>query len=390
MTALYLLEPADPGRAWTPFAGVRPLCELRAGAWLIRERWTGVLRGLEVEAILGSHVDGFAEAGVPPVMPATPVEGPCLVAASWFAPAGNRVEIAPETRRLVNDGTTVAWVVPAGETWGGAEDLGGREQEIEGLVLHGSHDLVTALELLLPPDCADFLAEGGDPVPDGSIVIGDPLDVVLLGATVDPGVVFDTRQGPVVLEEGVQVRSGSRLEGPLYVGAGTILLGGAIRHSAIGPQCRVHGEVSTSVFLGYANKSHDGFLGHSVVGQWVNLGAGTITSNLKNTYGEVRLSLPGEQIPTARANLGTIFGDHVKTAIGTLLPTGCVIGAGANLFGDGMVPKFVPPMAWGLAGARMKAEEFLVTAGRVLPRRGVELTAELDAWLRSLHARLIR
>jgi UDP-N-acetylglucosamine diphosphorylase/glucosamine-1-phosphate N-acetyltransferase len=318
----------------------------------------------------------------------TPIEGPAIVAASWFAPSGVPVDLAPDTRRLTHDDVTVAWIVPEGASWGGAEDQSGRAQPIEGLLLHGAHDLITALEHLLPPDCADFLAEASDPIPDGIIVLGDPADLVILGATVEPSVVLDCRDGVIVLEDGVVVRAGSRLQGPLYVGAGSVILGGAIRHSAIGPQCRVHGEVSSSVFLGYANKSHDGFLGHSVLGHWVNLGAGTITSNLKNTYGPVRLDLPGARIETERLNLGTLFGDHAKTAIGTLLPTACVVGASANLFGAPVAPKYVPPFAWGDAGGHLDVEGFLRVAGRVMPRRGIEITPPREASLRAMHRRL--
>jgi len=109
--------------------------------------------------------------------------------------------------------------------------------------------------------------------------------VSLREAAIEPGVVFDTRNGPVVLESGVEVRSGTRLEGPLWVGANTRVMAGAIKHCAIGPWCVIHGEVSTTAMLGYANKGHYGFLGHSVLGRWVNFGAGTTTSNLKSTYG---------------------------------------------------------------------------------------------------------
>jgi hypothetical protein len=152
----------------------------------------------------------------------------------------------------------------------------------------------------------------------------------------------------------------------------------------------VHGEISSSVFLGYANKSHDGFLGHSVIGQWVNLGAGTITSNLKNTYGEVRLDLPGERISTGRTNLGTLFGDHAKTGIGTLLSTGTVIGAGAHVLPPAP-PRYVAPFSWGgSSGERLDREGFISIAKRVMPRRQVEVTPEIEASLRALHARLCR
>ena len=385
---LYCLEPADPGEAWLPFTGARPIAELRAGAWRIRERWAGIL-GLEEATILGDHTAAFADVDAAKVLPRGPVQGPAIVARSDFAPSGPALELEPGTRRLTHEGATVAWIVPENASWK-AEGDDGAELAIEGLLLHGAWDLITALEHLLAADCTDALAAGPEPVPDGTLVLGDPGDVACFGAWVEPGVVFDVRQGAVVLEEGVHVRSGTRLEGPLFVGPGTQMLGGAIRHSAIGPQCRVHGEVASSVFTGYANKSHDGFLGHSVVGQWANLGAGTITSNLKNTYGEVRLDLPGGRVPTGRTNLGTLFGDHVKTAIGTLLSTGSVLGTGANVLGA-PVPRWVPPFAWGANCAQvLDAEGFLKIAKRVMPRRQVEVGTAEEASLRALHARLAR
>jgi hypothetical protein len=176
----------------------------------------------------------------------------------------------------------VGWTVPAGERWNAPHERGS-VLEVDGLVLRGSFDLVTALERFLPQDCADFRDAPATGVPEGSLVLGDPSGVIVRGAVIDPGVVFDVRQGAVVLEAGVEVRHGTRLEGPVFVGANSKLLGGFIRASAFGPECRVHGEIAASVFLGYANKSHDGFVGHSVVGLWVNLGALTTTSNLNTT-----------------------------------------------------------------------------------------------------------
>jgi len=161
------------------------------------------------------------------------------------------------------------------------------------------------------------------------------------------------------------------------------LVGGEVSGSAIGPKCVVRGEISGTVFLGYANKSHDGFVGSSAVGRWVNLGAGTITSNLKNTYGPVRLTLGARRYETGLTFLGSLIGDHVKTAIGTMLPTGCVIGVGANLFGSRRPPSDVPAFAWGLEepGAVLECGRFVEIAERVLPRRDVAVDDGMRRYL---------
>jgi hypothetical protein len=122
-----------------------------------------------------------------------------------------------------------------------------------------------------------------------------------------------------------------------------------------------------------------------VLGRWVNLGAGTTTSNLKNTYGPVRLRVAGERLETGRQLLGTLFGDHAKTAIGTLLDTGTVVGVGANVFGEVRPPKFVPPFAWGGSGSRMEREGFLAVAERVMPRRQVSVTDAVRAALGAIY-----
>ena len=110
---------------------------------------------------------------------------------------------------------------------------------------------------------------------------------------------------------------------------------------------------------------------------------------MKNTYGPIRLDVGDSRIDTARTNLGALIGDHAKTAIGTLLPTGAVIGAGANLFGGPRVPKYTPPFAWGGdSDERMTVEAFVETAKRVLPRRDIVVDAATESSLRAMHRRL--
>jgi UDP-N-acetylglucosamine diphosphorylase/glucosamine-1-phosphate N-acetyltransferase len=372
-----------PGAPWAPFGKARPIAELRAGLWRIRERWSRSL-GLEPAGILGTHAEGFHEFDEPGTRDPQGLIGPAVVAATWFAPTAQAIPLASETRRLIHDDATVAWIIPAGERFV-PESTRGRAVSINGVPLAGTYSLLDALERLLLEDCAAFRGRGASPA--GALVLGDSGDVISLGAAVEPGVVFDVRSGPIVLEAGVEVRHGTRLEGPLFAGPRTRILGGYIRGSVFGPECRVRGEIANSVFLGYANKAHDGFLGHSIVGHWVNLGAGTTTSNLKNTYGLVRLTAAGEQIATGRLNVGTFFGDHAKTAIGTMLGTGTIVSAGANVFG-GPPPKYVLPFAWGVGGEVMTEEGFLRVAQRVLARREVAWTDARQESLRRTYLRL--
>jgi len=380
--ALYLLDP-EPGPAWEPFAGIRPIAELRAGAHLIRERWENFV-GTEAAGIFSlPHLAGFPEAGVPTVEARRAVQGPAVIGSSTFAPRGLAAPFPDGPARLIHEGITVGWAVPAGETWTGPV-AHARAIEVEGVLLRGVFDLITALEQLLREDVIRLLAHGDtDAVPKGSIVIGDPAWIAVHESGIEPGVVFDTRNGPVVIETGVEVRSGTRLEGPLWVGANSRIVGGPIRNCAIGPWSVMHGELSTTAVLGYANKSHYGFVGHSVLGRWVNLGAGTTTSNLKSTYGPVRLTVGGVDLETGHQFMGSLIGDHAKTAIGTMLGTGSVIGAGANVFDDLRAPKYVPPFAWGgSASERMTQQKFLDIIERVLPRRDVPVTDPMRKYLR--------
>jgi UDP-N-acetylglucosamine diphosphorylase/glucosamine-1-phosphate N-acetyltransferase len=197
---------------------------------------------------------------------------------------------------------------------------------------------------------------------------------------IDGQVVLDARGGSIFAGDNVTIESQTRVEGPCYVGEGSILVGGKIREgTSIGPVCRVGGEVEQSIFLGYANKYHEGFLGHSYVGEWVNLGALTTNSDLKNNYSSVKVKLKGEMVDSGLIKAGSFLGDHVKTGIGTLLGTGMVVGFSSNVFGGGMIrEKSIPSFCWGDTN---KLEEFeldkaLKTAQIVMQRRNVELMKE--------------
>src|SRR5439155_14336620 len=161
----------------------------------------------------------------------------------------------------------------------------------------------------------DWQRRSGSKKPQNLLVVG-PADQIFVDPTaeIDPLVVADTTGGPVVVAREVRIDAFTRLEGPCYVGPHSRLLGAKLRGgTTVGPHCRVGGEVEASILHGYSNKYHDGFLGHSYVGEWVNLGAGTHNSDLRNDYGDVSVVVAGQPVATGLAKVGCFIGDHTKT-----------------------------------------------------------------------------
>lgn len=204
-----------------------------------------------------------------------------------------------------------------------------------------------------------------------------------------PGVVLDAREGLIVIDAGAEISPFSYLKGPLYVGPDARIDDARIGDSVIGRACRIGGEVENSLCGDFSNKHHEGFVGHSIIGRWVNLGALTTTSDLKNNYGEIRLHVPEDFAPgvaprlaerrTGRIKFGAIIGDCVKTAIGTMLNTGSVLDAGGNLFG-GAPGKYAAPFQWGVAGGkRYERDRFLSDSRKIFARRSQTPPEEFEA-----------
>jgi len=156
--------------------------------------------------------------------------------------------------------------------------------------------------------------------------------------------------------------------------------------TAIGPYCKVGGEVKEVVLLGHSNKAHDGFLGNSIIGEWCNLGAGTSVSNLKNNYSNVRMwdFSTQDMRDSGLQYLGTVMGDHSKAGILTMLNTGTIVGVAANIFGSGYPPKFIPSFSWGGSSGLTthRLEDALDTARKVVSRRDITLSEEEEDILR--------
>jgi hypothetical protein len=207
------------------------------------------------------------------------------------------------------------------------------------------------------------------------------------GSRVDALAVLDAREGPIQLGASVVVQSHTLVIGPCAVGEGTHLLGGVIGRSTIGPGCRLSGEVDSCVWQGWSNKRHHGFVGHSAIGEWSNLGALTTTSDLKNNYGTVRVHTGRRELDSGLVKLGAMIGAGVKTGIGTLLPTGAVIGTGSHLFGGGRyAPKHLPAFSWwdGETTREYQLDKFVATARVAMGRRERELHPAHEEALRAL------
>ena len=389
-----ILHDDATARGFEPFALTRPISTLVSGVMPISARWR-VLGAESVEFLAAHHLANFEDDDF--ALADEPKTG-VIVANSRFAPAlGAAFEendevwtadghvVAVRLNRGLRGADLRAGNVPI-ETLAAA---GARTAELQGWWHHEVWDYLRHLQDILTADLehlARTASKKSAPPAHATILGKSP--VMALDATIEPHVVFDTTGGPIFIDTGAHIHSFTRIAGPCFIGSKSTILGGDILACSIGPVSKIRGEISGAVVLGYTNKGHEGFVGSSYLGQWVNLGAGTTTSNLKNTYGPVALWTPNGVRPTGMQFLGTLFGDHVKTGIGLMLTTGTVLGAGANVYGSAMPPKAVAPFSWGEREPYdlYKIDKFLASAEKVMARRKVTLTTKMKEQLQASFA----
>lgn len=269
-----------------------------------------------------------------------------------------------------------------------------REVQMQGLHVYSYlWDLLDDNHARVAEDSLEF-SPGEEPVDfDRVFVVNRSAIMVSSSASIAPGVVLDASEGPIVIDSGVRIMPGSVILGPCFVGPNSTIKVGAKIYggTSIGPWSKVGGEVENSIVLGYSNKQHDGFLGHSYLGSWINLGADTNTSDLKNNYGTISVDLSGRVVNTGRMMLGTLMGDHSKTGINTMLNTGTVIGVSANVFGSGFPPKSIPSFYWGGPGGGdvYRFDAAMEVAERVMARRNIPFTREDRELLRTIYERVV-
>lgn len=367
-------------------AGLSPLTDLR-GSFDVR---TGALTQLErARLVLGAEIAGLV---VPPALAgmvgeahgrpvnAAPAKGAVVTLLNGRAPLA--ADLSPRLKAgavIVEEdsGGVVAAMVPGERVMpllGGETSGLSVERLAERQLMTRPWDVIAWRDRCIARDLGLLGAGPHREPPSGCTRYGHGALVIDPAAKAYPGVTFDLEHGAVVIAESAVVRPGATLVGPVYVGPGSTVLDKALikRNTAIGPLCKVAGEVGGTVFQGHANKGHDGHLGDSWVGEWVNLGAGTVNSNLLNTYGEVfARGAGGGPERTGMQFLGAVLGDHVKTAIGTRIMTGCVAGTGAMWAAGRPMAGHIEPFAWVTdeGERRYRPGKFLEVARAMMSRR---------------------
>lgn len=393
----------DPGveRLW-PLTTLRPACDLTIGAQTLCQTLThiGSVHRV-VRPPLARHLAAIADSRVTlwGVLTAPVVDEPLMsrhgaltvvvnarVVPSRATVVAIRSLVEAGHRGIVHDGSTIAAAILHRTADGvGGDDLALRQLVDTGStgaiaslgldpldcgleLLHEPHDIVTAHEWAMPGLLAMLIDSGRyEEVRPGLFVAAD--------VTVAEPIVV--RRGPVVVESGASIGPFVCLDGPAFIGAGARINPHAwIREAtAIGNDCRVGGEIEASVMEPFSNKPHDGYLGHSHLGSWANLAAGTITGNLKVSYGTVRLKHPTGTVDTGRQFLGALIGDLAKTAINTSLPCGARIGAVATV--GGTVPESVPvfhnQLVGGPEGSATTTSQAATMLERMMARRGLTI-----------------
>lgn len=373
-----------------PLTFTRPVAELRVGITTLREKW---------EKLLKAKTTTLTEPYLQLKYPLKKAKDTVLINASVLptpALVARILKLEPD-QALVSDLKTVA-----------------RRMDLQKLEFSAESDDETCTKIFLEEPCQkieypwDIFAMNGEAIeadfaqavkrqksqkPDASnLIIGKGKlfihhDAKVFGATIN------TSTGPVYIGKGAEVMEGAMIRGPFALCENsTVKMGAKIYGpTTIGPHCKVGGELNNVVIFGYTNKAHDGFIGNSVIGEWCNIGADTNSSNLKNTYDQVRVwSYPNQTfVVTGKQFCGLIMGDHSKCGINTMFNTGTVVGVSANIFGSGYQRQFIPSFAWGgTAGFKpYNIDKAQLVASRVYKRRDISYTdadKKIMAYLKEL------
>ena len=370
----YILFDSFYREALLPFAYTRPVADIRVGILTIREKW---------EKLLNTKTSTLTEDYLSIKYPLIKGEKNMLINGSVLPTAALVKEVIAlkPGETLSRDDQVVAMFLDAEDVDMAAdvdstEDIVSQQEFIQiknnwDIFYYNGRTIVSDFELLTK-------GRKSQPVSKTNFINGDAsLIFIEEGASVEFAF-LNTKQGPIYIGKDAEVMEGAKIKGPFALCEhATVKMDAKIyAGTTIGPHSKAGGELNNVVIFGYSNKGHDGFMGHSVMGEWCNIGADTNTSNLKNTYDNVRLwSYPEESfVNTGLQFCGLMLGDHSKCGINTMFNTGTVVGVSANIFGSGYQRNFIPSFSWGGTQGfqTFKLNRAFKVAEAMMSRRGIE------------------
>jgi UDP-N-acetylglucosamine diphosphorylase/glucosamine-1-phosphate N-acetyltransferase len=366
--------------ALRPLTLTRPVCELRVGILTLREKWLHYLSATSYSYITRDYLNKR--------YPAVNSENTVIINGAVLplpALAGEIMKLEPGSALLAGD--TLVALVPGKNGYEAFlnGDTGGYQivkSVCEPRILKSPCDIFSFNAAEISGDF-EILAKGKKSQPlSGTCTANGKHPVFIEEGGRAECAVFNTNDGPVYIGRNAEVMEGCLVRGPFALCEDSTLKMGAKIYggTTIGPHCKVGGEVNNSVFFGYSNKAHDGFLGNSVIGEWVNIGADSNNSNLKNNYAPVKMWSYSKKrfTDTGLTFAGLIMGDHSKCSINTMFNTGTVVGVSCNLFGAGFHRNFIPSFTWGSPQGytHFAFEKATEVAEIMMGRRGLELRSE--------------
>lgn len=355
-----------------PLTFTRPISLIRQGIMTIKEKWEFLLPGNYFYETADYLECKYKK-------PEQPTDNDIIIA-SHIIPDERlvaRIKALTPGQRLVSNGEEIARM---GHEATETIELGPDETPLS---IHHPYDIFKSNDIAIERDFA-LITKGRKSckISESNTIIGDASKIfVEEGATVE-GAIINAAKGHIYIGKGAEIMEGSCIRGALALLDGAIINMGSKIYGAttIGPHCKVGGELNNVVMIGYSNKAHDGFLGNAVIGEWCNLGAGCVASNLKNDYTEIKLwNYPSRRfLKTGLQFCGLIMGDHSKAGINTMFNTATVLGVGVNIHGSGFPRNFVASFTEGSpAGfSDVPLHKFFDIARRVMARRDVDLTEQ--------------
>ena len=361
-----------------PLTLTRPICDLRFGILTIQETWSKLFELEDMSCSFFYETEHYLQAKYPGS------DNFDYLVAGNYKPTINSLKAL----LTLKDGESLfingEWLATRGTANGNKIEL----DDPNGIWISKIWDLFQKNAAAIQVDF-DLLTtnQSSEPISDTNRVLGQENIFIEAGAKVEFAI-LNASNGPIYIGKDAEIMEGAMIRGPFALAEkATVKMGAKIYGpTTIGPQCKVGGEISNSIFYAYSNKGHDGFVGNSLIGEWCNLGADTNSSNLKNNYGHVKLYdfTANAMVQTPLQFCGVIMGDHSKTGINTMLNTATTVGVSANVFGAEFPPKFIPSFSWGKSD-RFIFDKAIEVAKNMMNRRNISLSEAEHAILNHLY-----